>query len=252
MSVTEKLLRVYRVDRQLAGLKGRLTGAQRFLEGQLGQLASLEEKHTESHQRLLKLKAESGEHESEISALDERIATLRERMNSANTNKEYKALLTEVNTHKAERGHLEETTIELMTRIEELEAEVASLVEQRTERDKMRQVAEHERDEHKLSVQDRVNELERERAEVAKDVPAAALSIYEHLLAERDEEAMGPVEIVDRKRHEYNCGSCMIALPIESVSALLSHGGLTVCVSCGCILYLEEATAEALHPASKR
>lgn len=252
MSVTEKLLRVYRVDRQLAGLKGRLTSAQRFLDGQLGHLASLEQKQTDAQQRLLKLKAEAGEHESEIAALDERITMLRDRMNSANTNKEYKALLTEVNTHKAERGHLEETTLELMTRIEALEAEVASLVEQRTERDKMRHVAEQERDGHKLSVQDRVDELERERAEVIKDVPPGPLGTYEHLLAERDEEAMGPVEIVDRKRHEYNCGSCMIALPIESVSALLSHGDMTVCVSCGCILYLEEATAEALQPTAKR
>ncbi len=116
----------------------------------------------------------------------------------------------------------------------------------------MRQVAEQERDGHKLSVQDRVNELERERIEVIKDVPPGPLGTYEHLLAERDEEAMGPVEIVDRKRHEYNCGSCMIALPIESVSALLSHGDMTVCVSCGCILYLEEATAEALQPTAKR
>ena len=252
MNVTESLLRVYRVDRQLAGLKGRLTSAQRFLDGQVAQVASLDAKHKDMHQRLLKLKAEAGEQDVEIASLDERITLLRDRMNSASTNKEYKALLTEVNTHKAERGHLEDTALKLITRIEELDAEDKSLIDQRAERDKMRQVAEHERDEHKTGVQGRVDELERERDEVAKDVTPGALDQYEALFLERNEEAMGSVEIVDHKRHEYNCGSCMIALPVESVSTLLGHGSLTVCVSCGCILYLEEATVEALQPASKR
>ena len=128
MNVTESLLRLYRVDRQLAGLKGRLTSAQRFLDGQLAQVAALDVKHDDAHKRLLKLKAEAGERDVEIASLDERITMLRERMNSASTNKEYKALLTEVNTHKAERGHIEDDALKLMARIEELDAEDKSLI----------------------------------------------------------------------------------------------------------------------------
>lgn len=252
MSVTEKLLRVYRVDRQLAGLKGRLSGAQRFLDEQIRLLHGIESRQTETNQKFKKLQAEVGDRESEIARLDERITLLRDRMNSANTNKEYKAFLTEMNTHKAERGHVEEDALERMARVDDLKAELATLDNEQAERDRMRQVAEHDRDERRASVQDRLNELEAERLEVVKGVPGDALAMYEHLHAERDEEAMAPVQIQDRKRHEYNCGSCMIALPIESVSALLSHGGLTTCVSCGCILYLESETAAALLPTEKR
>ena len=66
------------------------------------------------------------------------------------------------------------------------------------------------------------------------------------LVEVREEEAMAPIEIADRKRHEYHCGSCMMSLPVETMSALLSHGELTRCVSCGCILYLEESTRETM------
>ena len=67
----------------------------------------------------------------------------------------------------------------------------------------------------------------------------------------RGEEAMGAIEIVDRKRHEYHCGSCMMALPMETVNGLLSSGRLTRCSSCQCIMYLTREDEERLRTTKK-
>jgi hypothetical protein len=44
----------------------------------------------------------------------------------------------------------------------------------------------------------------------------------------------------------------MIELPTETVSALLSHGGVTHCVSCQVLLYLDEDASKALAPAESK
>jgi len=252
MTVTEKLLRVYMVDRQLAGLKGRLSGSQRFLDEQSRQLGSLSDEQSTVSTKLKKLEATIANQEGEVASLDERIESVREKMNAASTNKEYKAYLTELNTHKANRDRIEEDTIKLIDEADKLKARLGEIDEKKSERDKLRKVAETERDTRKGEVQGRIEELQAQRDEAAKDVPTDVLATYDKLLDEREEEAMASIEVQDRKRHEYTCGACMMAIPVESVSALLSHGGLTMCVSCGSILYVSKEAAEELQPAAKR
>ncbi len=180
------------------------------------------------------------------------MATIRTQMDSAQTNKEYKAFLTEVNTFKADRDRLETAALELMAKADELKKQIAELSGKRGEREQVRKVAAGEREQRFKEIEVRVNELKAERIKLAADVPADTLTMYQRLIDQRGDEAMGPIEIQDRKRHEYTCGVCMMALPIDSVSGLLSSGKLTRCKSCECILYLEEATVKAMQPASSK
>ena len=63
---------------------------------------------------------------------------------------------------------------------------------------------------------------------------------------------MAPIEEQDRKRHEMTCGSCMMSVPVETLSALLSGSRLIRCVSCGCILYMEKELAALMQPAASK
>ncbi len=252
MTVTGKLVRVYQVDKQIRGLKSRLRAAERFLGEQTRLLGELEAKKGALEGQLRQLTASASNEEGEAARVNGRIDELRERMNNARTNKEYKALLTEVNTLKEERVRHEDGAIERLEKIEALRKQLSEIDAQHAERVRMKDVAESERQERESEIQERLTKLEQERTEVVSEVPGAALQTYEELVEQREDEAMAPIEIADRKRHEFTCGSCMMSLPVESMSALLSHGSLTRCVSCGCILYLEENTREAMTPASKK
>ena len=63
-------------------------------------LRALDAKRATLEADLKKTKAQAMLQESEVKRMDERIATLRDRMNNASTNKEYKATLTEINEIK--------------------------------------------------------------------------------------------------------------------------------------------------------
>ena len=107
MSVTEKLLRVFRVDQQLNGLQSRLRAAERFLDEQTRQVTALDSKRDTLNAQLKQVQAVVANHEGEMARLDARIEAIREQMNSAKTNKEYKAFLAEMSTFKADRSNAE-------------------------------------------------------------------------------------------------------------------------------------------------
>jgi len=172
-------------------------------------------------------------------------------MNNARTNKDYKAFLTEVNLLKTDKSKDEEEALAQMTKADELKVQIAELDTQHAEREKVQQVAETDCAARKAEIADRLEQMTRERAAAAAEVPAEVLTHYNRLFELRDEDAMAPVEITDRKRHEYNCGACMMSVPMETSISLLG-GKLTMCSNCQCILYLPAAAAEALTPTNKR
>jgi predicted nucleic acid-binding Zn-ribbon protein len=257
MSVTEKLLRVFRADQQLSGLQGRLRAAEKFLEEQTKLLAQIDAKRDGLGAQLKLAQARASDHEGEMARFDARIESLREQMNNAKTNKEYKAFLTEMNTFKAEKSNAETAALEQMTKLDELRKQAAELDGQRAERLKVQKVASDDRAKRADEIKDRLAQLKTERETLAKEVPADAMAVYTDLVRRLGDEAMAPVEELDRRRHEYSCGSCQMAVPVETVSALIrgtaANAAPVRCVSCGCLLYIEKEVAARLqHGQAKR
>jgi uncharacterized protein len=251
MDVTAKLLRVFNVDKQLRGLQSRLGSAERFLGEQTREIDTLDSKRSALDAQLKTSTAQAADFEGEMARLDAKMATIRKQMDAAQTNKEYKAFLTEINTFKADRDGLETKALELMTKSDELKKQLAELDGKRSERQQVQKVAVGERDQRFKEIETRLNELKAERAKLAAEVPADVMSVFQRLIDQRGDDAMGPVEIADRKRHEYHCGVCMMALPVDVVSGLMSSGNLTLCKSCQCILFLDEEGKKAMQPGGK-
>lgn len=248
MSVTAKLVRVFKVDTQIRDLQTRLKAAEKFLADQDKDVVSLDGKKAALETQIRQHTLSIADKEGEVQRLDAKMNTLREQMNNAQTNKEYKAFLTEVNTYKAERDKHEAAAIELMGKNDELKKQLEQLAKQREDRGKIRDVASGEREARYKEIEGRLNELKSQYVEAVKDVPNETMVMFKRLLDQRGELAMGLVEVQDRRRHEYNCGACMMSIPVDKVSRLLSGGELTTCVSCQCVLYLDDETTKLLQP----
>lgn len=253
MNVTQKLLSVFKVDKQFRGLRSRLSAAEKFLAEQNKQIEQTDAKKASLESQLRQLVATASNFEGEMKRLDARMATMREQMDSAQTNKEYKAFLTEVNTIKIDRDKQEASALEQMSKAEEIRRQVDELQKIRTERERVQAVAISERDQRAAEIKDKLADLQAQRDTLAKELSKETLTVFERLVQTRGDEAMAHIEEVDRKRHEYHCGSCMMALPIEAVNGLLVSGKLTRCASCQCILYIEEELSKSMRePAGKR
>lgn len=252
MGVTAKLLGLYRVDQQLTGLKSRLRGAEAYLREQDRQLEEIDAKLGSLQGQIRQLEATEHNDETEVKAIEARIAKARERMNNAATSKEHSALLTEVNTLKADKGLIEERAIETLQKLDALREQLEEVEGQKDERQKVRGVALADRDKKAADIKGRVEELEKEREKQRDEVPAPALEVYESALELLGEDVMAPVEEQDRRNKEYACGSCFTHLPVELVSILMKQGDLTRCPSCSVILYMEQELRDSLQLAAEK
>lgn len=251
MSVTTKLLRLYKVDCQVRSLRSRVDAAERYLKQQDRTLQDLEAKKDALTGQARQLQATIANDENETNSIEERIESLRAKLNNATSNKEYSALLTEVNTLKADKSSVDERVLESMTRLDEIKNAIAEIETDQAERAKVRAVALSDRDQRAADVKDRLSELEAERAVAAGDVPADALAKFEEEVEFREDEVMAPVSEHSRKHMEYACGSCQVLLPFEAVNRLLGDGDLTFCGNCGAILYLEDSLREMVTGGKK-
>ncbi len=247
MGLTEKLVTLFRVDAQVRGLRRRLETAQRHLDTQDRHLEQLRQQRAELDVRQRQLRATVSNLEIEAAAIDERLEKLRNELNGATTNKQYTAVLTELNTVKQSRSELDDQQLQQMERIEQNNELLAKLAAETAEREKVRTLAERELRERQGDVGARLSELEAERRTAASSVPAADLKLFNELAEAYDGEAMAEVQEIDRRRREYACGACHIHLPFQAISVLLCKGDVAVrCTACRRILYLQEETRGAL------
>ncbi len=246
MSVTKQLLELFRVDKQLRGLRSRLDGAERFYSQQAGLLAELDKQKLGLQTQVKQLKATISNEDGEAARLEARINLLREQMNSAKTSKEYNAFQSELNNYKTEKQTVEEREIDSMQKVEAIDNQLAEILTKYSERSAIAKTAKTDRDLKEADIKDRVTELAAQRDSLAASIPAHDRRQFEDLVKLRGDEAMAHVEILDRRNHEYSCSSCMMAVPVETASAIMT-GRLVNCPSCHCILFIEDEMLAAAN-----
>jgi|TARA_B100000315_G_C14538627_1_gene569683 predicted nucleic acid-binding Zn-ribbon protein len=252
MVLIDNLLTLYKVDRQVRSLRNRVESAQIYLNVQKKQMGTIEVEKTENDIQRKQRKANIANIETEIGSIDARIEHLREDLNKAVNDKQYSALLAEMNTIKEHRKAFEDEELIEMGVVEELD-QISSDIEQRkTEREKVLQVSEKELETRKSEISNQLTELEKERDGAAEVIPESILDEFDSLADDYEGEALAAIEIIDLKRHEYSCTSCSLRLPLDAITSLLGNREEIIkCVSCNRILYLEAESREAIAPAEK-
>ena len=247
MSLMDELLKLYRVDSQIRGLRSRVGSAERYLQAQTHSCEEVAARLEELRARKRHIQAKIANLETEGAALDEQLEKFRGDLNSSVTNKQYTAVLAELNTVKVQRGKLDDSIIDEMEQVEAIDAEIGEVTQQLAERAKVRDLAEAQLNERQSDVGDRLAELETERTAAASGLPGKAIALFNEMADAYDGEAMAPVKEIDRRHREYACGACNMNLPFEQVLASMAPSGdLVRCLACGRILYIQEEVRGAL------
>ena len=249
MPLIDNLLSLYKVDRQVRSLRGRVESAEIYLKVQKKQMGTIEVEQAENAQQQMQRKANIAITETETGSIDTRIDHLREELKQAVNDKQYSALLAEVNTLKERRKAFEDELLTEMSAVEELEAIATEINQRETEREKVLQVAADELKTRKSEIAEQLAELEVERDSAAAVIPEEILEDFDEIADDYEGESMASIEIIDKKRKEYSCNSCSLHLPLEAVVQLMaSNDTIVKCGQCDRILFLEEDSKEALSP----
>jgi predicted nucleic acid-binding Zn-ribbon protein len=252
MGVTESLLKLYRIDQQIDGLKSRLRGAEAYLKQQDAKLTNIATKVEDLKSQIRQLEATVHNNETELNGFEERIEKLRDRMNNASTSKEHSAMLVEINTVKADRAQLEEAGLHTLQSLDEMKAQLESLTGEHDEVGRVRTHAEGDRDARDAEIRDRLNELESEREGAVKDVPQSAIDAYEERMIFGIDNVMSPVIEQSRRNMEYTSDTANTVLPIELVNKLIVSDELVFCPGSDAILYLPDELKESLQKAADK
>ncbi len=236
--VLNGLIKLQSVENRLRAGKAKLTRCRRNVVIQENQIRSLQNALEAKKEEVQLTKVQSDRLELELKSRDERIARLRASLNSAKTNKEYSAVLTQLNTTKADNSKIETQILELLKDIEADEAECKDIQEQI---DEQKQQLEQNRAEAGTladKYQAEIDEIQVEWNQIAQTIPEKPLEVFKRVTETYDGQAVTVIDQQDDKKGTFSCGGCFMGITAESVNLLMTKDDIIRCPNCTRILVL--------------
>ena len=195
------------------------------------------------HDASIHRQSEMGQLELEMKSAEVETTKLREALNKSKTNREYAALLMQINTGKADMSKLEDSILERMSALETMKEEeerIKSAIEDERRSLKnsgtIAEAFERESD-------SEVKALALEYEEVSSTVPPATLGVFQRVAERHDGEALARVLQPHLKQQEFICSGCNMSVTLEQYVVLQAGSDIQVCQSCGRVLFLDEHAA---------
>ena len=236
--VLNGLIKLQSVENRLRVEKAKLTRCRRNVIIQENQIRSLQNAIEAKKEEVQLSKIQFDRLELELKSRDEQIARLRAALNTARTNKEYAALLTQLNTTKADNSKIESQSLELLKNIEADETECKEIQNQINEQKQHLEQLRTESGALESKCQTKIDKIQAEWDKVAKNIPEKSLEIFKRVTETYDGQAVAVVEQQNGKKGAYSCGGCFMGLTAECVNLLMTRDDIIRCPNCTRILVL--------------
>jgi len=236
--VLDGLVKLQSVENRLGAAKSKLTRCRRNVIIQENQVRSLTNSLEAKKEEIQLTKVQIDRLELELKTRDESIAKSRASLNMAKTNKEYAAILTQLNTTKADNAKIESQALELMKDVEADEEEVAGIKMQIEEQKQKLDQTRKEAETLAIKYEAEIEEIQKEWDGFAKTIPTEQLAIFSRVAETYDGEALAIAEQQDDKPGAYCCGGCFMGITAETVNLLMTKDDLIRCPNCTRILVL--------------
>jgi predicted nucleic acid-binding Zn-ribbon protein len=181
--------------------------------------------------------------EAAVQDAQEKLKKFQQQINRVSTQREYGALLQEIDTVKGEISGQEEQAFSSLERHEQAQKELAALRESFREVEQ-RYAAEMARwESEKPEIARQVDDLRGRIADLKRQLPRNVVSLFERILDRYPAGAVAPVRPIERpgrSQREWHCAACNYRVRPQVVVEIRNGSGLVQCDSCKRILYLEE------------
>jgi predicted nucleic acid-binding Zn-ribbon protein len=171
--------------------------------------------------------------ELDIQSRESELQKYQQQMMSIKTNREYDALVAEIDNIKAAVSANETEMLKTMEIVEQMEKEIVTWREKEAaiveNNQKQLQVLQEKMD----SIGDKVSEKRGSRLEIVHTIPVPIMSTYERVRKGRG----GRAVVVVKKRA---CSSCFKSLTPKKMQEIRRAEQVHTCDYCGCLLYWDE------------
>jgi predicted nucleic acid-binding Zn-ribbon protein len=234
------LAKLQSVENNLRAAKVKLARCRRNVIIKENQLRTFQNSLEAKKEEIQLTRIQADRLELELKSTDQALARYRAALNAAKSNKEYAAILTELNTTKADSSKIESQALELMKNIDADQQQCDQIQKQieqeKTELNEIRKQTEELAKKYEAEIA----RIEQEWQRAAAEVGSETLEIFKRVAETYDGEALAEIEIHDNRSGIYTCGGCFMSLTTETANTLLSRDEIIRCPNCTRILYFKE------------
>ena len=221
----------------LQALDTRIAGLERQLEAIPARIQTVRDTTLEARREVERLRTQLDEVKKETRAKEKELdyqasqrAKCEARLYEVKTNKEYSAVLAEIETLKVEKARIEEEVLSLMEAQERITREIGEAEARLHAREQAGQVEEGRAQGELREAEAALAQVRGERESLAREVPRELLATYQRLLRGRGGLAVVPVQ-------GGICAGCHVALTPQHFQEVRLNQNVLACESCGRILY---------------
>ena len=244
-STLNELRRLQDVELQLASIRRNRDGKARRVEVQQIRVRQLEARIEENRKAAKAQQMKIDELTLDVASREDSVDKHRQALNKAKTNKEYAAILTAMNTEKADSSKVESAVLQLMEEMNKIKSDGAVL-----EAEREKALADVVGAEQVLQAYDAQSKAEKdrltaERSQIGSAIEPQAMVIFDRTAQRHEGEAMASVVKLRAKGDEWACGGCNLKITLDLVNALATRDEVRLCGACGRILYIEQGAVKA-------
>lgn len=240
----ETIVNLQKAIDELADASQRLAGIPDWMQ-------ELHSQYSEQKAKIDSLEAEAEEAgrqrrlaESTASEAQTKLKRYQEQISQVRTQREYGAILQEIDTVKNEIKSLEEQAQGAEGRSEEIEGELSAERESFGGLEAQYQEELDKWEAQKPDVAEKVKQLEKDVKELKEALPRPSLGLFERVLGHHSGQALAAVhsaERVGRGPAIFHCSACNYRVRPQVVVEIRNMRALIQCENCKRILYLEES-----------
>jgi hypothetical protein len=241
-AVLESLLALQEVELQIVDIRRQLAAKERSVKRQAEKLRAAEQALAAHREDLRRTQIHMDEVDVDLKSRNAHITRLREMLNAVRTNKEYAAVLSQLNNEKADLTRLEARAYELMAAVEAKKSGLAEHEEAARQEAGRLSNLEIQLAQARDSFSTRLVALERQREAASGNLDQKTLELFNRVSERYEGEVMARVTQAHPRRQEFLCEGCNMSLAAERANALLTRDDVITCDNCGRILHITKGT----------
>lgn len=183
----------------------------------------------------LDLEKQKKDKEAELAAKEENAKKLQTQLFALKTNKEYQAMLQQIQDAKADGSVIEDKILGIMEQMDKLKLEVNKEKQKLQEEEKKFNEEKNKVQIRVKEIDDRLAQLDAQRQQIFPQIEPKILSQYERILSNRD-----GLAIVTAKHNA--CQGCNMSVPPQVINLIKMYERIITCEVCNRILYIDDET----------
>lgn len=228
------------LELQIVDIRRQLDRREKQVAAQIKKIETMRAGMEAERLELRKHQSQFDELDVDVKGRSSHVARLREQLNSVRTNKEYAALLQQINSEKADVARVETKALELMQGLDNRRAALTDRQKQEQNELARLETLKGEVEQAKQQYGGRLASLQKRRDEAAAQIDKDTITHFTRLSDRYDGEAMAELLRPNPRLDEFICGGCNMGVQMDRANSLRTRDEVVTCKNCGRILYIRQ------------